>query len=316
MTAFPPIADYAFLSDCEVSTLVAPDGSIEWLCLPRPDAPSVFGALLDRTAGTFRFGPSHAMVPDQRRYVPGTMVLETTWHTPTGWLTVHDLLVIGTTDTHERRAELQAGARRLGRVGDPAPHRELLQRPGRDGRELPAAVRLRPGHRHVELRHRGLRAARGRVRRAGAAARQQRRARDARGAQLRAHDARRGRVGVRRAVVGEGRPADDGRRGVRAARVHRELLAGLAEQRPTSRTTASGRTSSAARWRSRASATHRPGRSWPRAPPRCPRRPAANATGTTGTPGSATPRSCSGRSTAWASTGRRSSTSRSSSTSS
>ena len=58
MSTFPDIADYAFLSDCEVSTLVAPDGSVEWLCLPRPDSPSVFGALLDRTAGFFRFGPT------------------------------------------------------------------------------------------------------------------------------------------------------------------------------------------------------------------------------------------------------------------
>ncbi|SDS93660.1 glycoside hydrolase family 15 protein [Microterricola viridarii] len=92
---FPPIADYAFLSDCEVSTLIAPDGAVEWLCLPRPDAPSVFGALLDRSAGSFRFGPSGARVPQQRRYLPGTMVLETTWHTATGWLTVTDALVLG-----------------------------------------------------------------------------------------------------------------------------------------------------------------------------------------------------------------------------
>jgi alpha,alpha-trehalase len=104
MTTFPPIADYAFLSDCEVSTLIAPDGSVEWLCLPRPDSPSVFGALLDRTAGTFRLGPTHAMVPDSRRYVPGTMVLETTWHTPTGWLTVKDMLVMGAPDIGQRRS--------------------------------------------------------------------------------------------------------------------------------------------------------------------------------------------------------------------
>ena len=95
VSLFPPIADYGFLSNCEQSCLVAPDGSVEWLCLPRPDSPSVFGALLDRTAGLFRFGPGNVNVPQHRRYVPGTMVLETTWQTPTGWMTVHDLLAVG-----------------------------------------------------------------------------------------------------------------------------------------------------------------------------------------------------------------------------
>src|SRR5215203_5130748 len=103
MSVFPPIAEYAFLSDCEVSTLVAPDGSVEWLCLPRPDSPSVFGALLDRAAGNFHFGPTGIDVPNQRRYVPGTNVLETTWHTPTGWLIVWDLLVMGPAPIDERR---------------------------------------------------------------------------------------------------------------------------------------------------------------------------------------------------------------------
>jgi GH15 family glucan-1,4-alpha-glucosidase len=103
MSSFPPIAEYAFLSDCEVSALVASDGAVEWLCLPRPDAPSVFAALLDRRAGFFEFAPANARVPDARRYLPGTNVLETTWHTPTGWVTVHDLLVVGPLRSEERR---------------------------------------------------------------------------------------------------------------------------------------------------------------------------------------------------------------------
>jgi GH15 family glucan-1,4-alpha-glucosidase len=103
VSVFPPIAEYAFLSDCEVSTLIAPDGSVEWLCLPRPDAPSVFGALLDRAGGVFELRPTHALVPDQRRYAPGTNVLETTWHTESGWLTVQDALVMTPVENAVRR---------------------------------------------------------------------------------------------------------------------------------------------------------------------------------------------------------------------
>jgi GH15 family glucan-1,4-alpha-glucosidase len=91
---FPPIADYGFLSDCQVNALVAPSGNIEWLCLPRPDSPSVFGAMLDRAAGTFRVGPAAVRVPAGRRYLPGTNVLETTWQTPSGWAVVRDCLII------------------------------------------------------------------------------------------------------------------------------------------------------------------------------------------------------------------------------
>ncbi len=92
---FPPIADYGFLSDCHSGALVAPDGSIEWMCLPRFDSPSVFGAMLDRRAGSFRVGPYGILVPLSVRYVPGTMILETTWMCPSGWVVVRDGLTIG-----------------------------------------------------------------------------------------------------------------------------------------------------------------------------------------------------------------------------
>jgi GH15 family glucan-1,4-alpha-glucosidase len=92
---FPPIADYAFLSDCHTGALVAPNGTVEWLCVPRFDAPSIFGALLDRGAGGFRLGPYGFSVPGARRYEPGTNIVETTWMTPSGWLVVRDALTIG-----------------------------------------------------------------------------------------------------------------------------------------------------------------------------------------------------------------------------
>jgi GH15 family glucan-1,4-alpha-glucosidase len=92
---YPPIADYAFLSDCETCALVAPSSNVEWMCLPRFDSPSIFGGVLDRDAGTFRLAPVDTSVPAGRRYLPGTMVLETTWGTRTGWIIVRDVLLIG-----------------------------------------------------------------------------------------------------------------------------------------------------------------------------------------------------------------------------
>jgi GH15 family glucan-1,4-alpha-glucosidase len=92
---FPPIADYAFLSNCHTGALVAPDGAVDWLCVPSFDAPSVFGSLLDRGAGAFRLGPFGINHPTTRVYEPGTNVLSTTWRTPTGWIVVRDALTMG-----------------------------------------------------------------------------------------------------------------------------------------------------------------------------------------------------------------------------
>ncbi len=73
------------------------------MCLPRLDSPSIFGAILDRNAGRFRLGPDEVTVPAARRYLPGTMVLETSWVVDGGgWLIVRDALLIGPWH-HDRR---------------------------------------------------------------------------------------------------------------------------------------------------------------------------------------------------------------------
>ena len=91
---FPPIGSYGFLSDCHTAALVSFVGDIEWLCFPRFDSPSAFAALLDRGAGHMRLRPRGVTVPIARRYEPGTLVIETTWVTDTGWVVVKDALTI------------------------------------------------------------------------------------------------------------------------------------------------------------------------------------------------------------------------------
>src|SRR5690349_8372208 len=74
---FPEIGAYAFISNCHTGALLAPDGAIDWLCVPRFDSPSVFGCLLDRQGGSFRFGPFGQSTPTQRHYEPGTNIMVT-----------------------------------------------------------------------------------------------------------------------------------------------------------------------------------------------------------------------------------------------
>jgi alpha,alpha-trehalase len=92
---FTPIAEYAFLSNCHTGALVAPDGAIDWLCIPRYDSPSVFASLLDRGGGSFRLGPFGETYPAACAYEPGTNTLVTTWQTRSGWLEVRDSLTMG-----------------------------------------------------------------------------------------------------------------------------------------------------------------------------------------------------------------------------
>ncbi|NKY49284.1 glycoside hydrolase family 15 protein [Nocardia vermiculata] len=103
-SSYPPIDDYAFLSDCETTCLIARNGAVEWMCVPRPDSPSVFGSILDRSAGHFRLGPYGVNVPAARRYLPGGMIVETTWQTDTGWIIVRDALVLGPWHNTDKRS--------------------------------------------------------------------------------------------------------------------------------------------------------------------------------------------------------------------
>jgi GH15 family glucan-1,4-alpha-glucosidase len=91
---FPPIGSYGFLSDCHTAALVSFSGNVEWLCCPRFDSPSTFAALLDRGAGHMWLRPKGVTVPISRRYSPGTLVIETTWVTESGWAVVKDALTI------------------------------------------------------------------------------------------------------------------------------------------------------------------------------------------------------------------------------
>ncbi len=97
-----PIADYALLSDCRSAALVNRVGSIDWLCFPRFDGPSVFARLLDEQAGHWSIS-AVGTTEVSRRYSKGTMALETTFHTPTGSVVLIDAMAMG---RNERGHEL------------------------------------------------------------------------------------------------------------------------------------------------------------------------------------------------------------------
>ncbi len=89
-----PIGDYGLLADGNSAALVARGGSIDWLCLPRFDSPAVFARILDPDAGHWSLRPAEAY-RSERRYVPGTLVLETVFTTVAGTTRVRDALAFG-----------------------------------------------------------------------------------------------------------------------------------------------------------------------------------------------------------------------------
>jgi GH15 family glucan-1,4-alpha-glucosidase len=93
-----PIADYAVISDCHTAALVSKDGSIDWLCTPRFDSPSLFGRLLGESAGHWSIRPS-GDATFSRGYIDRTMVLETTVRTPEGAATLTEAMALGPTQS-------------------------------------------------------------------------------------------------------------------------------------------------------------------------------------------------------------------------
>lgn len=124
-----PIADHALLSDRHSAALVTRDGSVDWLCFPRFDSPSVFGRLLDDAAGHWSVRPA-GPYQVSRRYVDRTMVLETTFHTGSGTVVLTDALLAGPDD----------GGHRLG-AG--VPHVLVRQVEGTGG-SVPVEIEYRP----------------------------------------------------------------------------------------------------------------------------------------------------------------------------
>jgi GH15 family glucan-1,4-alpha-glucosidase len=118
---WPRIADYAIIGDCRSAALIATNGAVEWLCWPRFDSPSIFGAILDRhRGGTWKIAPRPAdILRTHRTYIEHSNVLRTTFECRTGTVTVTDLMPVATerakrsilTPDHEllRRVECVAG---------------------------------------------------------------------------------------------------------------------------------------------------------------------------------------------------------------
>ena len=98
-----PIEDYALIGDTHTAALVARDGSIDWLCLPRFDAPSCFGAILgDEDEGCWKISPSDPVDAVDRSYRDSTMILETTFETGSGRATLIDFMPISTDEAHHQ----------------------------------------------------------------------------------------------------------------------------------------------------------------------------------------------------------------------
>src|SRR3954447_24725422 len=118
--ASTPIGEYGLLADCNSAALVSRDGSIDWLCLPPYDSGAIFGRILDPDAGHWSLRPAGPFTAE-RRYVAGTLVVETVVTTDTGTARVRDAMAF---------AEGQRGHA----LGHDAPHELLRSVEGLTGR--------------------------------------------------------------------------------------------------------------------------------------------------------------------------------------
>src|SRR5687768_17927930 len=91
LSSFRPIADYGMLSDLNSAALVDRYGSIDWLCMPRYDSPALFTRILDPDAGHWSIRPAEPFTVE-RRYLPGTLVLETIFTTESGSIRLVDAM--------------------------------------------------------------------------------------------------------------------------------------------------------------------------------------------------------------------------------
>jgi GH15 family glucan-1,4-alpha-glucosidase len=112
---YPPIGGYAMIGDCRSAALISREGSLDWLCWPRFDSPSIFAALLDAgRGGRCRIRPTGAF-QTERRYLPDTNVVEIIFHTANGSLALRDAMVVmseedkqnGLTADHEIIREIE-----------------------------------------------------------------------------------------------------------------------------------------------------------------------------------------------------------------